>query len=246
MKPYTYLIKHTPTNKVYYGYRSANKVEPHNDLWKAYFTSSTYVKDLISQYGIDSFEFEIRKIFETKKAASNWETKVLRRCKVLKDDRWLNANIAGYISPTPEVRAKMSLAQRGRITSVETKKKLSEVQKGKPKKSKVYQSAEYKEKMSKIKSGEGNGRYGKPVSEETRRRISEAKKGKQVAHNKGKKLTPEQAAKRKEMWANNIEGRQKISQALKGKPSPLRGRSLSEETKAKISVAQKAYWQSKC
>ena len=63
MKPYTYLIKHTPTNKVYYGYRSANKVEPHNDLWKAYFTSSTYVKDLISQYGIDSFEFEIRKIF---------------------------------------------------------------------------------------------------------------------------------------------------------------------------------------
>jgi hypothetical protein len=126
------------------------------------------------------------------------------------------------------------------------KKKLSEVQKGKPKKSKVYQSAEYKEKMSKIKSGEGNGRYGKPVSEETRRRISEAKKGKQVAHNKGKKLTPEQAAKRKEMWANNIEGRQKISQALKGKPSPLRGRLLSEETKAKISVAQKAYWQSKC
>jgi ribosomal protein L37AE/L43A len=49
--------------------------------------------------------------------------------------------------------------------------------------------------MSQLKSGNGNGRYGKEVSEETRRRISEAKKGKQVAHNKGVPMSEEQKAK---------------------------------------------------
>jgi hypothetical protein len=195
MKPYTYLIKHRPTGKVYYGFRSANKVDPHEDLWKSYFTSSKKVINLIKETGVDSFDFEIRKIFDTKEEAILWETRVLRRCNVLHDDRWLNANIAGYILPTDEVRKKMSISRTGKVTSELTKKKLSEVQKGKPKKSKVYQTPEYKALMSTIKSGPGNGRYGKEVSEETRRRISEAKKGKQVAHNKGKPMSEEQKAK---------------------------------------------------
>jgi hypothetical protein len=195
MKPYTYLIKHRPTGKVYYGFRGANKVEPHEDLWKNYFTSSKKILNLIKETGADSFDYEIRKIFDTKEQAILWETRVLRKCNVLHDDRWLNANIAGYILPTDEVRKKMSMTRRGKVTSELTKQKLSEVQKGKPKKSKVYQSSEYKALMSTLKSGAGNGRYGKEVSEETRRRISEAKKGKQVAHNKGKPMSEEQKAK---------------------------------------------------
>ena len=54
MKPYTYLIKHRPTGKVYYGYRSANKVEPVEDLWKKYFTSSPKIQQLIEETGIDT------------------------------------------------------------------------------------------------------------------------------------------------------------------------------------------------
>ena len=194
MNPYTYLIKHRPSGKVYYGFRCANKVEPHNDLWKNYFTSSPGVQKLIEETGVDSFDTEIRRVFETKEQAVAWETRVLHRCKVLHDDRWLNQNVAGYIVPTEESNKKISDFHKDKPKSKEHKQKMREAQKGKPKKSTVYQTLEYKALMSKIKSGKGNARYGVEVSEETRRKISEAKKGKQVAHNKGVPMSEEQKA----------------------------------------------------
>jgi hypothetical protein len=194
MKPYTYLIKHRPTGKVYYGFRCANKTEPHEDLWKQYFTSSSKIQQLIEETGVDSFDIEIRQVFESKEQAVLWETKVLRRCKVLEDDRWINQNIAGYIVPTEESRKKISDYHKDKPKSDEHKQKLSASQKGKPKNSQVYKSLEYRELMSKLKSGKGNGRFGLEVSEETRQKISEAKKGKQTAHNKGVPMSEEQKA----------------------------------------------------
>jgi hypothetical protein len=194
MKPYTYLIKHRPTGKVYYGFRCANKTEPHEDLWKQYFTSSSKIQQLIEETGVDSFDIEIRQVFESKEQAVLWETKVLRRCKVLEDDRWINQNIAGYIVPTEESRKKISDYHKDKPKSDEHKQKLSASQKGKPKNSQVYKSLEYRELMSKLKSGKGNGRFGLEVSEETRQKISEAKKGKQTAHNKGLPMSEEQKA----------------------------------------------------
>jgi hypothetical protein len=195
MKPYTYLIKHRPSGKVYYGFRGANKVEPHEDLWKHYFTSSKKVLNLIKETGVDSFDYEVRKIFDSKEQAVLWETRVLKKCNVLHDDRWLNANVAGYIIATDEVRQKMSMVRRGKVTSEITKQRLRDSQKGKPKKSKTYQTPEYKELMSKLKSGSGNGRYGKEVSNETRQKIGDANRGK-IPHNKGIKMTEEQKAAR--------------------------------------------------
>jgi hypothetical protein len=194
MKPYTYLIKHLPTGKVYYGFRAANKVDPAQDLWKCYFTSSPKIHQLIEETGKDSFDVEIRKIFETKEQAAAWETRVLRRCKVLHDKRWINQNIAGYIIPTKESNKKIRDFHKDRPKTEEHKKNLSLSQKGKPKINSKNKTPEYRELMSKLKSGEGNGRYGKEVSDKTRRKISEAKKGKQVAHNKGVPMSEEQKA----------------------------------------------------
>lgn len=203
MKPYTYLIRHRPTGKVYYGYRSANRVDPEQDLWKQYFTSSPRVQQLIEETGVDSFDTEIRQVFETKEQASDWETRVLRRCKVLHDDRWINQNIAGYIVPTEESRKKISDYHKDKPKTDEHKQNLSISQKGKPKVNSKNQTPEYRALMSTLKSGKNNPRYGKEVSEETRRKISEAKKGKQVAHNKGVPMTDEQ--------------KQKLSEKMKGR-----------------------------
>jgi hypothetical protein len=197
MKPYTYLIKHRPTGKVYYGFRSANRVDPCDDLWKQYFTSSPGVQKLIEETGADSFDVEVRRVFETKEQASNWETRVLRRCRVLEDNRWLNQNIAGYIVPTEESRKKISDFHKGKAKSEEHRQKMREAQKGKPKKSIVYKTPEYRALMSKIKSGKGNARYGAEVSEETRRKISKANKGKSAA-NKGIPMSEEQKQKLRE------------------------------------------------
>ena len=193
MKPYTYLIKHLPTNRVYYGMRAANKVEPEQDLWHYYFTSSPKVQQLIEETGRDSFAVEIRKVFETKEQAVAWEAKVLRRCRVLEDARWINQNVAGYILPTEESRKKISDFHKGKTKSEEHKKNLSNSQKGKPKKSKAYQTPEYRALMSKLKSGPNNPMYG-PCSPERAANISAAKKGK-PAHNKGVPMTEEQKEK---------------------------------------------------
>lgn len=192
MKPYTYLIKHRPTGKVYYGFRAANKVEPEQDLWQHYFTSSSRVQQLIEETGKDSFDVEIRKVFETKEQAVAWETRVLRRCRVLEDDRWINQNVAGYIVPTEESRKKISDFHKGKAKSEEHKEKIRQGNIGKKK---PPRTEEYRQLMSTLKSGKNNPRYGANVSEETRRRISEAKKGKQVAHNKGVPMSDEQKAK---------------------------------------------------
>lgn len=191
MKPYTYLIKHRPTNRVYYGMRAANKVEPEQDLWQHYFTSSPKVQQLIEETGRDSFDIEIRKVFETKEQAVAWETRVLRRCKVLQDDRWINQNVAGYIVPTEESRKKISDFHKGKAKSEEHKEKIRQGNIGKKK---PPRTEEYRQLMSKLKSGSNNPMYGKGCTEERARKISEANKGRR-AYNKGVPMSEEQKLK---------------------------------------------------
>jgi hypothetical protein len=191
MKPYTYLIKHRPTGQVYYGVRSANKVDPQEDLWNKYYTSSPKVQRLIEETGKESFDVEVRKVFETKEQAVAWETKVLRRCKVLHDERWLNQNVAGYIIPTEESNKKISDFHKDKPKTEEHKRNLSLSQKGKPKK--YIQTIEHKRKNSLANSGKNNPMYG-PCTSERAANISAAKKGKPAA-NKGVPMSEEQKEK---------------------------------------------------
>ena len=192
MKPYTYLIKHRPTGRVYYGYRSANKIEPNEDLWKHYFTSSPKIQQLIGETGKDSFDVAIRRVFETKEQASAWEATVLRRCKVLMNDRWINQNVAGYIVPTEESNKKISDYWKGKPKSKEQIEKIRQSNIGKNKGKKATE--EHRRKNSETHKGEKNGRYGKEVLEETRRKIGEANRGR-VPSNKGKPMSEEQKTK---------------------------------------------------
>lgn len=96
-KPYTYLIGWSKENKWYYGVRFALNCNP-NDFWKKYFTSSKYVEESREQYG-DPDVIQIRKIFNDRESAMNWEYKVLRRMKVVGDPKWLNMCAGKCIDP---------------------------------------------------------------------------------------------------------------------------------------------------
>lgn len=229
MKPYTYLVKHRPTGKVYYGYRSANRVDPYEDLWKQYFTSSPSVQKLIEETGAESFDIEIRRVFETKEQASNWETRVLRRCKVLEDDRWLNQNIAGYIVPTEESRKKISDFHKGKAKSEEHKRNLSKSQKGKPKN--YVQTEEHKRKNSLANRGKNNPMYG-PCTPERAANISAAKKGKPAA-NKGVPMSEEQKQKLRERMV----GRKVDPEVLARRIASQTGKKRTPEQKARIAEA---------
>jgi hypothetical protein len=162
-------------------------------LWKHYFTSSPKIQQLIEETGADSFDTEIRQVFETKEQAVAWETRVLTRCKVLHDDRWINQNVAGYIVPTEESRKKISDFHKDKPKSDEHKQNLSKSQKGKPKANSKNQTPEYRTLMSKLKSGENNPMYGKGCTPERAARIGAANKGK-IPANKGVPMSEEQKA----------------------------------------------------
>jgi hypothetical protein len=88
--PYTYLIGWPKLDKWYYGVRYARDCNP-ADFWVEYFTSSPFVKEMVLEHG-DPPVKQIRKTFKNEKAARLWETKVLKRIKIAKSERWININ----------------------------------------------------------------------------------------------------------------------------------------------------------
>jgi hypothetical protein len=152
--PYTYYLYHKPTGKKYYGVRWAMNCSP-DDLWKTYFTSSKYVHELIEQYGVDSFDHEIRKIFDTSDSAILWEKRVLTRLHVLNNDTWINKNISGSIKN--DVHPLLN-----KHHSEETKRKISASNSGKTR------SDEVKKNMSEKRSGPKHWNYGKVWDDETK------------------------------------------------------------------------------
>ena len=88
MKSFTYLIGWSALDKWYYGARYSKKCAP-EDLWTTYFTSSERVAAMRAEHG-EPDVVEIRQIFAIPEDALNWEVRVLKRLKVLKNDKWLN------------------------------------------------------------------------------------------------------------------------------------------------------------
>lgn len=86
--PYTYLVGWSTLDRWYYGVRFRPGCNP-DDLWIKYFTSSKRVKLFREIHG-EPDVVQVRQTFETAEEALVWEEKVLKRLKVLKDDRWLN------------------------------------------------------------------------------------------------------------------------------------------------------------
>jgi len=59
---YVYLLKNKITNQFYIGSRASNirlNRTPEEDLWIYYFSSSKKVKELITMYGVNSFDIQI-------------------------------------------------------------------------------------------------------------------------------------------------------------------------------------------
>lgn len=181
MIPFTYLVKHIPTNKYYYGVKFKKGCHP-NDLWTKYFTSSKKVKGLIRKYGKKSFKFEIRKTFKTQKQAREWEHKVLRRLKVIYRDDFLNLSDSLHIDP--KIISKSKMGNKNHMYG----KKMSKKHKQKIKNSLIerYKKLPHHSKgrkhtpaflrfLSKLNSGKNNPMYGKKLSKEARKKMSIAK-----------------------------------------------------------------------
>jgi hypothetical protein len=180
VKPYTYLIKHKDSGRVYYGSRCQNFTKfnrtPAEDFWNYYTTSSENINSIIDKEGKEAFEYEIRRTFDTIEEMANWETRVLTRSRVLeRQDKWFNGNVAGKKILTESGAKRISEAHKDKPKTKEHKEKLSQSNFGK---TKGIRSQQYREKMSLAKSGKNNPRYGVVVEQSTREKIGAKNKGK--------------------------------------------------------------------
>lgn len=135
MIPYTYYIKHLPTGLKYYGSKYGKDADP-TKFWidGGYFTSSRLVKELITEYGKDTFKVKVTKIFNTPQEALLHEYKFLDKVKAIGKSDWLNKNNGGRkffnVGPDSEITRKKKSAV---VRTAESNKKRSEALKGIPK-----------------------------------------------------------------------------------------------------------------
>jgi hypothetical protein len=102
-------------------------------------------------------------------------------------------------------------------------------------------TAETKEKI-------GSSNRGKPKSEEHKQKIREARAKQDMSYRKGVKMPEETKQKIREARANQIttqETKEKMSVARKGKKHWAYGKTMSEETKQKISATLKEKFKNK-
>lgn len=160
-QPYTYYIAWTGINLQYYGVRYASDCHP-DDFWTTYFTSSKVVATLREEFG-DPDVIQIRKIFDCREKAIDWEHKVLRRLKVITNESWANQAVTWPCPPKFDDahRKALSKARKGKVKfSDETKAKLSAIRKKEwedpilRKKRSNPQSDEAKEKIAEYQRGQ--------------------------------------------------------------------------------------------
>lgn len=128
--PFSYYLFHRPTKQHYYGVKFARGCHP-NMLWSTYFSSSGIIKKLIKEYGADSFDVKIRKIFKDGQSALLWEHKVLRRLDASSRPDWINRHNGGSKFRSPlehSSETKQSIAKKitGMTRSEETRKRMSQ------------------------------------------------------------------------------------------------------------------------
>jgi hypothetical protein len=172
--PYTYLIKHKPSNTVYYGCRFAKGCNP-KDLWTTYYTSSKYVNLLIAKDGKDSFDIQVRRTFKNIDDCREWESRVLKRMNVIQNPRFINKSNNKSISIECCKYSNLRRSDEVKEKQKEIGKRIGSLNKGKKR------TEEFKQRMKDLHA-QGvlvpNYQKGYRDSDETRKKKSESKKGK--------------------------------------------------------------------
>lgn len=179
---YIYLIVNKVNFKTYVGQRKSNR------KWNEdpYMGSGKLLKLAQKKYGIENFEKFLIQYCSTKEETNEaerfWIKEYRSRGKAQYNIADGGEGFSGKRSE--ETKRKISESEKGKKRSEETCRKISESHKGR------HLSEEAKKKMS-------EARKGHPVSEETKRKISEAKKGKHCPHSEEWKKKMSEAKKGK-------------------------------------------------
>lgn len=220
-----YAIRHVASGKMYIGsaFNIFRRWREHRSRLSRGKHENRYLQNAWDKHGPDAFVFEVLQVIEGQADTLRAEQESLdhfrpwRRIAGYNIGRVAGAAMVGR-RHSAKSRARIAAALTGRPVSAETRAKLSASNTG------YKHSPEALAKMSEhnrsrspeFRANMSAARKGKRLSEEHRAKLSAAQKGRQVSP----------------------ETRAKLSAAMKGRsPAPL-----SDDAKARISVAAMAYW----
>ncbi len=240
-----YKIKNKINDKFYIGAHSTN------DTNDTYFGSGIVLRKAIQKYGIDNFEKVILFDYDSLIDMFDMEKMLVNNILINQSDCY-NAHIGGKGGSlkgrkvSAQGRINIGNGSRGRVShrkgktgvySNESVARMSASQRGR------RHSEETKRKMSRNMKGS--------KSKESRERQAERMRDpNHPAHTASQ--APEVRARRAISIGKSLKGvpksdkhKKNISLSKKGKPSPNKGKKLSEETKRKISESVKKRWADK-
>ena len=234
---YVYKITCIPTGKAYIG---ISIHEPEKKRIKDHLSGrgNRIIANAVNKYGKDAFTYEILEANVFDEFLPDLEVAYIANFNTVRPNGY-NLTYGGEAAiPSEETRRKLSELNKGKKHSAETRRKMSESQTGRKHtpetRRKISEANKGKERSAehRRKLSEANkGKKGKPISAEHRRKLSEAIKRKLT----GRKLPPETRAKMSESRKgkkHSEETRAKMSKAHKGKTK-------SDEIRANMSKAQK-------
>jgi NUMOD3 motif len=123
--PYFYVIRHTPSKKLYAGYHSYKANPALFMTSRGYKTSSKEV----AKYPLDEYKILRIRSFETSIAARTYEFRFLKKVNAKDNLCFMNLSNSGSSGPGPrslKIRLKISQGRSGKKASEETKRKLKE------------------------------------------------------------------------------------------------------------------------
>ena len=215
---YVYRITNKELNNHYYGVRSSI-LEPKLDLGIKYFSSSTN-KEFLNEQKVNPiiFKYKVIKIFETRKDANLYESKIHRKFEVHKNENFYNISMSTG-------NAICLLDKR----SDEHKQNISKSLKGKKK------SSEHLQNLSKALRGREPWNKGVKLSEEKKSQIKEKLQPRTKEHQQNIINS-----KRKNGTLKHKEETKKLfSETRKGENNSFYGKTHSKETIQKIIDANK-------
>ena len=227
---FVYRIICNVNSKIYIGCKFFNK------KWKPYYGSSKKLKNDIKLYGKKNFIREILELCGTREETISMEMQMHKQLNVSTAEM-PNGELLFYnqrISTGIPDRTGIKSPNFGKVTSAETRLKLSAALKGN--KSPMFgktHSAETRLKLSAALKG-------KTHSAETRLKMSESHKGYSPSAETRLKLS--EASKG---YSPSAETRLKLSEAAKGEKNGFFGKTHSAETRLKLSEASKLFWANK-
>ena len=220
------------------GVKFAKNCHP-DDLWVKYFTSSKFVKAFREKHG-EPDVIEVRKTFDTKEKAIEWEFCVIRRLKAIKDIKFLNCGIQGKFFCTKNLLSEDHKQKIQQSWTDERKQKSSENWK--------ENNPMFDEDIKKIVGSCTTKRLkGKALTEEHKKHISESMKGKTLTEEHIQVLT-NRTGKNNPMFGKKISREivekriEKMRPKVSGENHWMFGKTYSDEYKSKMSESLKASW----